>query len=84
MQNIEEHKINCEPTMIFAGALSHFKSLDNVDISLLMTGLQKKLNIEVKGSWSYLSNGLGKSIQREENGKEEKKIKRYIVVVLKN
>ena len=68
MQNIEEHKINCEPTMIFAGALLHFKSLDNVDISLLMTDLQKELNIEVKGSWIDLSNGLGKYIEILENG----------------
>ena len=59
-------KINYEP--IIAGALLKFESLDNVDFSLLIIGLEDKLNIEVRGSWSDSPNNLGKYIETLDNG----------------
>lgn len=66
MEEIKKEKINYEP--IIAGALLKFESLDNVDFSLLIIDLEDKLNIEVRGSWSYSPNNLGKYIETLDNG----------------
>ncbi len=65
-KNKKNKKIDCD--QIIAGALLKFESLDNVDISLLIIDLEKKLNIEVMGFWSYSPNHLGKYIETLANG----------------
>lgn len=66
MEEMEKERINYEP--IIAGALLKFEALDNIDFSLLITDLEEKLNIEVRGSWSYSPNNLGKYIEILSNG----------------
>ncbi len=66
MEEMKKERINYEP--IIAGALLKFETLDNIDFSLLITDLEEKLNIEVRGSWSYSPNNLGKYIETLSNG----------------
>lgn len=66
MEEMKKERINYEP--IIAGALLKFETLDNIDFSLLITDLEEKLNIEVRVSWSYSPNNLGKYIETLSNG----------------
>ena len=60
-QTQEKETIAYEP--IIAGALLKFKTLGNVDFSLLIEDFEKKTNIEVRGLWYTSQNNLGKYIE---------------------
>ena len=51
-----------------AGALLKFKTLGNVDFSLLIEDFEKKTNIEVRGLWYTSQNNLGKYIETVKDG----------------
>ena len=65
-QKQEKETIAYEP--IIAGALLKFKTLDNVDFSLLIEDFEKKTNIEVRGLWYISQNNLGKYIKTLKDG----------------
>ena len=68
MNKEAEEKETMECEKFLAGALLKFKTLDNVDFSLLVEDFEKKTNIELRGLWYHSNNKLGKYIETIENG----------------
>lgn len=68
MNKETEEKETMEYEKFIAGALLKFKTLDNVDFTLLVEDFEKKTNIELRGLWYHSNNKLGKYIETIENG----------------
>ncbi len=68
MNKETEEKETMEYEKFIAGALLKFKTLDNVDFSLLVEDFEKKTNIEPRGLWYHSNNKLGKYIETIANG----------------
>ena len=68
MNKETEEKETMEYEKFIAGALLKFKTLDNVDFSLLVEDFKKKTNIELRELWYHSSNNLGKYIETLANG----------------
>ena len=68
MNKEAEEKETMEYEKFIAGALLKFKTLDNVDFSLLVEDFEKKTNIEPRGLGYHPRNKLGKYIETIANG----------------
>ena len=68
MNKEAEEKETMECEKFLAGALLKFKTLDNVDFSLLVEDFEKKTNIEPRGLGYHSHIKLGKYIETIVNG----------------